>query len=118
MKNTDRQPTINLASPLGRQQQILSLIKEAGFDGGGVSRADFLEDEKNHVDDWMNKGYNGDMDFFLCNQEKRFDPRVLVPNAKSVISVILSYFPGNPEISTTSPKVSRYAICPDYHKER
>jgi epoxyqueuosine reductase len=49
------------------------------------------------------------------NIDKRLDPTILVPNAKSVVTVLLNYFPGSPMISTTSPKISRYAISLDYH---
>ena len=104
------QPTTN------NQQRIKSLALQAGFDDCGIAKADHLFEQKEHVDRWLKSGYNGDMSFFERNQDKRFDPRILVPNAKSVISVILSYYPGNPDVSVQTPKISRYAICPDYHK--
>jgi len=104
------QPTTN------NQELIKQLAVQVGFDDCGVSKADHLFEMEEHVNRWLSNGYNGEMSFFERNADKRFDPRVLVPNAKSVISVILSYYPGNPEISTKSPKISRYAICPDYHK--
>lgn len=105
----DQQSTIN-------DQRIKSLALQVGFDDCGISKAEYLFESEEHVNSWLNNGYNGDMSFFERNADKRFDPRVLVPNAKSVISVILSYYPGNPEISTEAPKISRYAICSDYHK--
>lgn len=98
------------------EQLIKSLALQVGFDDCGISKADHLFDQEEHVNRWLSNGYNGDMSFFERNQDKRFDPRVLVPNAKSVISVILSYYPGNPEVSVKPPKISRYAICNDYHK--
>lgn len=55
------------------------------------------------------------MSFFERNMDKRLNPKLLVPEAKSVISVLLNYFPGNPDISTTPPKISRYALGTDYH---
>ncbi len=59
---------------------------------------------------------HGDMGYMQRNFEKRTDPRVLVPNAKSVVSVLVNYYPGNPAISTNSPKITRYALSTDYHK--
>jgi epoxyqueuosine reductase len=55
------------------------------------------------------------MGYMERNIEKRIDPSLLVPNAKSVISVLLNYFPGNPDISINKPKISRYALSIDYH---
>jgi epoxyqueuosine reductase len=58
---------------------------------------------------------HGEMQYMERNINKRLDPTVLVSNAKSVISVLLNYFPGNPVLSTTAPKISRYALSADYH---
>jgi len=55
------------------------------------------------------------MNYMEQNIDKRLDPTLLVPNAKSVITVLLNYFPGNPTISVTPLKISRYAISNDYH---
>lgn len=109
MNNNAQQSTLN-------NQRIISLAIQAGFDACGISKADYLSERETQFRDWLSKGYNGEMTFLERNIDKRFDPRELVPNAKSVISVILSYYPGNPDISTKQPKISRYAICTDYHK--
>ena len=55
------------------------------------------------------------MQYMERNIDKRLDPTILVPNAKSIVSVVLNYFPGNPKISTVAPKISRYALSADYH---
>jgi epoxyqueuosine reductase len=104
------QPRVN-----GDYQRIKSLALEVGFDDCGVSSADFLKEESNHLNKWLVDGMHGEMDYMERNLKKRVDPRILVPNAKTVISVIQNYFPGNPEISTTPPKLSRYALGRDYH---
>jgi len=109
MNNNDQRSTIN-------NQRIISLAHQVGFDACGISRADSLPERETQFRSWLFKGYNAEMAFLERNIEKRFDPRELVPNAKSVISVIISYYPGDPDISTKQPKISRYAICPDYHK--
>lgn len=109
MNNNDQRSTIN-------NQLIISLALQVGFDACGISRADSLPERETQFRNWLSKGYNAEMAFLEHNIEKRFDPRELLPNAKSVISVILSYYPGNPDISTKQPKISRYAICTDYHK--
>ncbi len=55
------------------------------------------------------------MGYMERNVDKRLNPTLLLPGAKSVISVLLNYFPGNPGISTVAPKISRYALSEDYH---
>ncbi len=58
---------------------------------------------------------HGEMVYMARNIEKRIDPISLVPKAKSIVTVLLHYFTGNHEISTTPPKISRYALSADYH---
>ncbi len=95
---------------------IRSLAFEVGFDACGVSKADFLFDDEYFLKQWLCNDYNGEMEYMERNLQKRLDPKLLLPNAKSVISVLLNYYPGNPEISTKPPKISRYALGEDYHK--
>ncbi|MHC1703778.1 MAG: tRNA epoxyqueuosine(34) reductase QueG [Tenuifilaceae bacterium] len=98
------------------EQRIQSLALKVGFDACGISKAEFLKEDSEFLNQWLSNGNHGEMGYMERNIEKRVDPRTLVPNAKSVISVILNYFPGNPDISTTPPKVSRYALSKDYHE--
>lgn len=96
-------------------QRIRSLALQVGFEDCGVSRAEYLFEQEKPLCLWLNNGYQGEMGYMERNLDKRLDPRLLVPNAKSVISVLLNYYPGNPDISTISPKISRYALSKDYH---
>jgi len=98
------------------QQRISSLSLQVGFDACGVSSADCLKEDENRLKQWLTNGMNGEMGYMERNLDKRVDPRILVPNAKSIISVLLSYYPGNPSISTVPPKISRYALSLDYHE--
>ncbi|RPH30642.1 MAG: tRNA epoxyqueuosine(34) reductase QueG [Bacteroidales bacterium] len=91
------------------------LAFQVGFDACGISKTDYLQDQVVHLNHWLDSGYHGEMGYMERNTEKRLDPRVLVQNAKSVISVLLNYYPGNPDISTKPPKISRYALSLDYH---
>ncbi len=97
------------------EQKIKTFALEVGFDACGVSSADFLEEEDTHIKHWLAEGMNGEMGYMERNLEKRLDPRILVPNAKSVISVLISYYPESPKISVEPPKISRYALSHDYH---
>lgn len=95
------------------------LIKEEasklGFIFCGISKADFLEEEAPRLEDWLNKGYHGKMAYMENHFDKRLDPRKLVDNARSVISLGLNYFTEPQQSDPEAPKISRYAYGTDYH---
>jgi len=95
---------------------IQSFANQVGFDDCGISTANCLKEEESHINQWLQNGFHGEMSYLERNIEKRIDPRILVPNAKTIITVLLNYYPGNPEISTKPPKISRYALGADYHQ--
>lgn len=102
------------------QQRFSQLIKakatELGFDACGISKADFLEEEAPRLDAWLNQNYHGKMGYMANHFDKRLDPRKLVDGAKSVITVILNYFPEQtlPQ-NDDNYKISKYAYGTDYH---
>lgn len=87
-----------------------------GFDACGISRAGKLEEDKNHLLEWLMKGYQGEMDYMAGHQDKRVDPRLLVEGARSVISVLLNYYPQERLPVENNFKISRYAYGQDYHE--
>ena len=94
---------------------VEQLAISIGFNACGVCPAHKLSENQPPFEEWISKGMHGEMQYMERNIDKRLDPTLLVPNAKSVISVLLNYFPGNPILSTTAPKISRYALSADYH---
>jgi epoxyqueuosine reductase len=84
-----------------------------GFMHCGFSKADFLEEEAPRLEQWLNQQHHGKMSYMERWFDKRLDPRLLVPGAKSVISVLLNYFPER-EL-TDGPGISKYAYGRDYH---
>lgn len=97
-------------------QKIKAQALELGFNKVGITRAEVLTEEGKHLQEWLNRRYHGTMDWMERNLEKRIDPRNIVPNAKSVISVAMNYYADVPH--TDSPeigKISRYAWGDDYH---
>ncbi|MBN2894025.1 MAG: tRNA epoxyqueuosine(34) reductase QueG [Bacteroidales bacterium] len=97
-----------------KSKKIKEFANEIGFDNVGIVKADFLNDEKENLANWLNNGYNADMQYLENNFDKRLDPRLLVENAKSVIVVIKNYFPENQQLEDTF-KVSKYSYNDDYH---
>lgn len=101
-------------------QQYTQLIKtraaELGFDFCGVAKADFLEEEAPHLETWLKNGMHGQMNYMANHFDKRLDPRLLVDDAKSVITVLLNYYPEQklPQ-GDDDYKLSKYAYGTDYH---
>ena len=95
-----------------------SIIKEEakrlGFLSCGISRAGFLEDEAPRLESWLNNNRHGQMSYMENHFDKRLDPRLLVDGAKSVISLLLNYYPSDFQIDD-SYKISKYAYGEDYH---
>ena len=88
--------------------------KRLGFLSCGISKAGFLEDEAPRLENWLKKNMNGQMSYMENHFDKRLNPTLLVDDAKSVISLLLNYYP--PEIQNPdSYKISKYAYGQDYH---
>ncbi|HOZ14708.1 MAG TPA: tRNA epoxyqueuosine(34) reductase QueG [Tenuifilaceae bacterium] len=95
--------------------RIVELATEVGFDACGVSVVSELVEEKERLADWISNGHHAEMAYMAKNFEMRLNPALIVPNAKSVISVLLSYKREDLSIIKNPPKISRYALGPDYH---
>jgi epoxyqueuosine reductase len=97
-------------------QLIKQKARELGFGYCGVSRAEFLEEEAPRLEKWLNQGMHGQMAYMANHFDKRLDPRLLVDGAKSVISLLLNYYPEQ-ELQTepSGYKISKYAYGTDYH---
>lgn len=88
--------------------------KRLGFMGCGMSRAGFLEEEAPRLESWLEKHIHGDMHYMENHFDKRLDPTKLVPGAKSVVSLLLNYFPKETQ-NEDSYRLSKYAYGADYH---
>jgi epoxyqueuosine reductase len=96
-----------------------SLIKQKSIDLGfsfcGISKADFLKEEAKNLEKWLSNSYNGKMDYMNNHFDKRLDPRLLVADAKSVVSLLLNYYPTEIQRADNEVKISKYAYGEDYH---
>ena len=86
-----------------------------GFDSCGIARAEFLGEEAPRLEEWLEKGYHGQMSYMENHFEKRLDPTLLVPGSKSVISLTYNYFPSEKQ-REDSYGISKYAYGEDYHR--
>ena len=94
--------------------RIKDKAKELGFMSCGISKAGFLEQEAPRLEDWLNRNRNGEMHYMENHFDKRLDPTLLVPGAKSVVSLLLNYYPEETQ-RDDSYKISKYAYGTDYH---
>lgn len=94
--------------------QIKNEASRLGFLSCGISKAEFLDEEAPRLEKWLRMGMHGEMSYMENHFEKRLDPRRLVPDSKSVISLLLNYYPQEIQ-KKDSYKVSKYAYGTDYH---
>ena len=95
-------------------QLIKAEAKRLGFLSCGISKAQFLEEEAPRLEKWLSKNMHGEMGYMENHFDKRLDPTKLVEGSKSVISLLLNYFPREVQEENTL-KVSKYAYGQDYH---
>lgn len=93
---------------------IKTEAKRLGFLSCGISKVDFLEEEAPRLEKWLNNNMHGEMSYMANHFDKRLDPRKLVEGSKSVISLLLNYFPEKTQ-REDSYKISKYAYGQDYH---
>jgi epoxyqueuosine reductase len=94
---------------------IKNLATNLGFDYCGIAKAQFLDEDARRLEQWLGKGMHGNMQYMENHFDLRIDPSKLVPGAKSVITLLLNYFPESKQ-PEAAPKISKYAFGNDYHE--
>jgi len=94
---------------------VKSTAKELGFDYCGIAKAQKLNEDAVRLETWLRRGFHGSMQYMEKYFDLRVDPTLLVPGAKSVITLMLNYFPSQQQ-KNTAPKISKYAFGKDYHE--
>jgi len=96
-------------------ERIKILAANAGFDHCGIAKARVLDEDARRLERWLNKGMHGSMQYMENHFDLRIDPSKLVPGARSVITLLLNYFPQEQQ-DPAAPKISKYAFGNDYHE--
>jgi len=96
-------------------QQIRAFTRQLGFDYCGIAKAQQLDEDARRLEQWLKKGLHGNMQYMENYFDLRIDPTKLVPGARSVITLLLNYFPQQSQQSDT-PNISKYAYGKDYHE--
>ncbi|QXP60204.1 tRNA epoxyqueuosine(34) reductase QueG [Olleya sp. HaHaR_3_96] len=97
-------------------KQIKAEAQRLGFLSCGISKAEFLEVEAPRLENWLNNNMHGQMSYMQNHFDKRLDPTKLVEDSKSVISLLLNYYPSDLQKDSDAPKLSKYAYGKDYHE--
>ena len=93
---------------------IKSEAKRLGFLSCGISKSGFLEQEAPRLENYLKKQMHGQMSYLENHFDKRLNPNLLVDDAKSVVSLLLNYYPSENQ-TQDSFKISKYAYGQDYH---
>lgn len=93
---------------------IKTEARRLGFFSCGIAKAEFLETDAPRLENWLKNNLNGQMAYMENHFDKRLDPTKLVVDSKSVISLLLNYYPENNQVEETF-KISKYAYGQDYH---
>lgn len=96
-------------------QLVKNQAKNMGFDFVGIAKAEFLADEAPKLEKWLKSYMHGKMRYMENHFDKRLDPTLLVPGAKSVITLLYNYFPDQDLSENSQYKISKYAYGEDYH---
>jgi len=114
-------PPSQTADPIQLVQRIKQWGAELGFQQIGISDTD-LSTAEQHLHDWLDKGFNGEMQYMAAHGLKRSRPALLQEDTRSIISARMDYLPEPPAASQrlledpAAAFVSRYALGRDYHK--
>lgn len=96
-------------------QIVKRISAELSFQYCGISNARFLEEEAPRLTEWLKRGYQGKMSYLENHFDKRLDPTLLVPGAKSVVSLMYNYYPAKDLSNDDNFKLAKYAYGTDYH---
>ncbi len=88
---------------------------DLGFSECGISRVRPLVEEREPLQRWLSEKMHGNMKYMANNFEMRLDPGKIEEGAKSVISVLINYYPAEKQADPTAPVISKYAYSLDYH---
>lgn len=104
-----------MTKPAAYSAIVKTTAARLGFQFCGISKADFLEAEAPRLESWLKRGQHGSMEYMARHFDKRLDPRLLVPGACSVVSLLYNYHNPAAASNEDAPRISRYAYGEDYH---
>jgi epoxyqueuosine reductase len=101
--------------PATHTHLIKKMAADLGFDYCGIAKAVRLDDDARRLEHWLNKGMHGQMQYMEKHFELRVNPCLLVPGAKSVVTLLKNYYPSQHQ-QKDALRISKYAFGKDYHE--
>lgn len=98
------------------KKYIIDRAETLGFADVAFARAERMDEESRRLEEWLNNGRHGKMDYMENYFEKRVDPTKLVPGAKTVVVLAFNYYTEEEQKDPDAPKISKYALGRDYHR--
>jgi epoxyqueuosine reductase len=95
--------------------KVKEFARQLGFDYCGIAKAGKLDEDARRLEAWLNAGMHGKMQYMENYFDLRTDPSKLVPGAKSVITLLMNYYPSQSQFEN-APKIAKYAYGKDYHE--
>src|ERR1043166_6526872 len=99
------------------RDKVAALIKveasRLGFMGCRIAKAERLDDDARRLEQWLSKGFHGSMQYMERHFDLRVNPSKLVPGAKSVVTLLMNYYPTE-EQQPNAPRIAKYAWGQDY----
>jgi epoxyqueuosine reductase len=107
----------NTEHPAMMSRRIKERALAEGFDKVGIVRAGALDVERERLQEWLNRGFHGEMRWMERAPDQRTDPRLILPGARSVVVGAVNYYtPHEHALDPATGKISRYAWGDDYHE--
>ena len=106
---------------------MADLIREAirdralasGFDAVGFAEARLDEEARSELSEFIARGYHGDMGWLAGTATRRGDPRLLWPEARTIVVLGVNYAPDDDPLALADMPdcgiLSVYARGSDYH---
>ncbi len=104
-----------MSKPISNTGIVKNMARNLGFEFCGIAAAKPLDEDARRLEDWLNKGFHGKMSYMERHFDLRVNPQKLVPGAKSVITLLLNYYPGQQQ-QPEAPRIAKYAFGKDYHE--
>lgn len=99
-----------------RTNAVKAKALELGFQAVGIARAEALIDERQRLEEWLRRGFHGEMPYMARDPEQRANLQKIFPEARSVVVVAMNYYTPHQHVEEGNVgRVSRYAWGDDYH---
>lgn len=104
-----------------RTARVKALAREAGFSRVGIAPASALTEDESLLRAWLAAGRHGTMAWLAEDVARRCDPRLVAPDAQTVVMLALDYDTAQPRTGDVDLRggdqgwISRYAWGTDYH---